>query len=147
MIRWVGCFRWFLKDRERSSCFCQASQKLPNKWLLRIPCRFKNKELNYFDIDGVHIFCNLPFFSVIFRILSNNKISELKNGSFSGLSLLERLWVFFKYLIIILLTAFFCLLWAFFEWNTILSCIFITSLFLNSWLFKIKIWSFPKILL
>lgn len=37
------------------------------------------------------------FFSVIFRILSNNKISELKNGSFSGLSLLERLWVFFHY--------------------------------------------------
>lgn len=51
------------------------------------------KDLNYFNIDGVQIFCNLPFFfyPVVFRILSNNKISELKNGSFSGLSLLERL--------------------------------------------------------
>ncbi|XP_042711351.2 adhesion G protein-coupled receptor A3 isoform X3 [Chrysemys picta bellii] len=29
--------------------------------------------------------------AVVLRILSNNKISELKNGSFSGLSLLERL--------------------------------------------------------
>lgn len=50
------------------------------------------KDLNYFNIDGIQIFCNLPFFlSCRFRILSNNKISELKNGSFSGLSLLERL--------------------------------------------------------
>uniref|UniRef100_A0A8D0J5S6 Adhesion G protein-coupled receptor A3 n=1 Tax=Sus scrofa TaxID=9823 RepID=A0A8D0J5S6_PIG len=36
-------------------------------------------------------YCLLFFFFGHFRILSNNKISELKNGSFSGLSLLERL--------------------------------------------------------
>lgn len=118
-------FRW-VSQRERSS-FCQHLSSLGNKWLLRIPHRFQHNELNYFGILGNSHF----FFPVIFRILSNNKISELKNGSFSGLSLLERLWVFF----IIISYCYFT------------ECIFIVNLLLSPQLFQTKIEFFQDLIM
>lgn len=49
--------------------FGQAFQKLgkeSDKGLLRISHRYKYSELNYFDIDGVHILGNLHFIFLSF---------------------------------------------------------------------------------